>query len=71
MKKKTKHKMPSRARYDESHPVISGRLDRDTYDRLKGHLEESGCSFADFVKDTLGREDSMIEKRVKSWHQDK
>jgi hypothetical protein len=66
MKKKTKHKTPSRARYDESHPVISGRLDRDTYDHLKVYLEESGCSLADFVKDALGREESMVEKRVET-----
>ena len=60
---KTK-KPPSRKRYEESHPVFSTRLDRDTLDRLKGHLKSTGYSRADFIKDNLGREESMVEKRV-------
>lgn len=61
---KGSRKPPSRKRYEEEHPTISCRLDRDTYMCLKGYLESTGCSFADFVKDALGREGSMIEKRV-------
>lgn len=57
-------KKPSRLAYEESHPTVSFRLDREIYDRLKRHLNTTGCSFADFVKDALGREESMIEKRV-------
>jgi hypothetical protein len=57
-------KKPSRKKYEESHPVFSARLDRDTYERLKEHLTGTGCSFAGFIKDSLGREESMIEKRV-------
>ncbi len=58
-------KTPSRERYEEKHPTISFRLDNDTRKCLKEHLASTGCSFADFVKDALGREESMIEKRVK------
>jgi len=31
---------------------------------LKKHLEDAGCSFASFVKDSLGKEESMVEKRI-------
>jgi len=49
------HKPPSRTRYEESHPTVSCRLDKDTNDLLKQRLEDlGGVSFADFVKDSLG-----------------
>jgi predicted RNA-binding Zn-ribbon protein involved in translation (DUF1610 family) len=57
-------KSPSRKRYEEKNPTISFRLDRGTQKHLKEHLEGTGCSFADFIKDTLGGEKSMVEKRV-------
>jgi len=63
-KAKESRKPPSRKRYEQEHPTVSFRLDRDTYKCLKGHLESTRCSFADFVKDALGREESMVEKRV-------
>jgi hypothetical protein len=48
-------KPPARIRYEESHPTVSCRLDRDTYTLLKQRLEDlGGVSFADFVKDSLG-----------------
>jgi predicted RNA-binding Zn-ribbon protein involved in translation (DUF1610 family) len=63
-KAKKNRKPPSRKRYEEKHPTISFRLDKETYKCLKGHLEGTGCSIADFIKDALGKEESMIEKRV-------
>jgi len=63
-KKKTDQKKPSRKRYEEEHPTVSFRLDKETYKQLKTHLEGTGCSFASFVKDSLGREETMVEKRV-------
>jgi len=63
-KKKTDQKKPSRKRYENEHPTISFRLEKQMYERLKKHLEGTGCSFASFVKDSLGREESMVEKRV-------
>ena len=52
---KGSHKPPARVRYEESHPTVSCRLDRDTYTLLRQRLEDlGGVSFADFVKDSLG-----------------
>jgi len=48
-------KPPARIRYEQSHPTLSCRLDKDTHDLLKQRLEDlEGVSFADFVKDSLG-----------------
>jgi len=52
---KAKHKPPARVRYEQSHPVVSCRVDGDTHELLKQRLEDlGGASFADFVKDSLG-----------------
>ncbi len=52
---KASHKPPARIRYEQSHPTVSCRLSKDTYDLLKQRLEDLGeVSFADFVKDSLG-----------------
>ncbi len=57
------HKPPSRERYEQSHPTVSCRVSRDTYDKLKNHLNELGdISFADFVKDALGELELKIPK---------
>jgi len=54
-KAKTTHRPPSRARYEQSHPVVSCRLSRDEYDLLKQRLHDlGGVSFASFLKDALG-----------------
>jgi len=48
-------KPPARIRYEQSHPTLSCRLSKDTYDLLKQRHEDlGGVSFADFVKDALG-----------------
>jgi len=48
------HKPPARIRYENSHPTISFRLDRDTHALLKQRLDDLGVSAADFVKESLG-----------------
>ncbi|MBA7467588.1 hypothetical protein ES707_02809 [subsurface metagenome] len=54
-KAKAIHKPPSRIRYEQSHPNVTCRLDKDTHNLLKQRLEDlGGVSFADFVKDSLG-----------------
>ena len=54
-KAKATRKPPARIRYEQSHPTVSCRLDKDTYALLKQRLEDlGGVSFADFVKDSLG-----------------
>ena len=57
-------KSPSRNRYEEEHPTISGRVDKETKRHLKEHLEAAGCSYGEFIKDALGKEKSMVEERV-------
>lgn len=64
LKSKADRKKPSRKRYEQEHPTVSFRLDKATYRSLKEHLKGTGCSFADFVKDALGREGSMVNERV-------
>ena len=52
---KATHKPPARVRYEQSHPTMSCRLDKDSHALLKQRLEDlGGVSFADFVKDALG-----------------
>jgi len=52
---KATHKPPARVRYEESHPTVSCRLDKDTRALLQQRLEDlGGVSFAEFVKDSLG-----------------
>ena len=63
-RKKVNRKAPSRKRYEEQHPTMSLRLDIKDRKCLKEHLASAGCSLADFVKQHLRREESMIEKRV-------
>jgi len=55
-KAKATHKPPpARIRYEQSHPTVSCRLDKDTHDLLNQRLQDlGGVSFADFVKDSLG-----------------
>ena len=54
-KVKATHKPPARIRYEQSHPTVSCRLDKDTHDLLQQRLEDlGGVSFADFVKQSLG-----------------
>jgi hypothetical protein len=63
---KRKPKPLSRQRYEKEHPTVSFRLDKETHQRLKKHLDGTKCSFADFVKDALGREEATIEKRIQA-----
>jgi len=52
---KATHKLPAQIRYEQSHPTVTCRLDKDTHDLLKQRLEDlGGASFADFVKESLG-----------------
>lgn len=63
-KHRAKRKSPSRKRYEEKHRTRSCRLDTENDNRLEEHLQGTGHSFADFVKDHLGREEAMIDERV-------
>lgn len=66
VKDKKRKKPPSRKKYEKEHPTLSFRLDRETSEHFKEYLAGTGCSVADFVKDNLGREKSMVEKRIET-----
>jgi len=51
---KATHKPPARIRYEQSHPTVSFRLPRDTYDLLQQRLKDLEVSAADFIKESLG-----------------
>ena len=57
---------PSRRRYEEEHPTVTARLTKDEKRQLIQHLKETGRSLPDFIMDALGREQSMVEKRVEA-----
>jgi predicted RNA-binding Zn-ribbon protein involved in translation (DUF1610 family) len=64
MVRKNKKKAPSRIRYEQEHPTRSCRLNKEDDELLGEHLEHSGRSFADFVKDHLRKEEAMVKERV-------
>ncbi len=47
-------KPPSRVRYEQEHPTISFRVDRETYERIKDIQRKSGKTLADLIKESLG-----------------
>ena len=51
---KGSHKPPSRIRYEQTHPTLSCRLDKQTHDLLQKRLKDVRLSFAQFVKSQLG-----------------
>ena len=71
---KATHKPPARVRYEQSHPTVSCRLDKDTCTLLKQRLEDlGGISFADFVKESLGllelKMPNIKEIKERAWEQ--
>lgn len=65
MEKATKSKRtPSRRHYEERHPTRSCRLNKEDNELLEEHLEHTGRSFADFVKDHLREEKNMVNERI-------
>ena len=52
--KKQKKQAPSRIRYEESHPTVSFRIDRELYDRLQAVKKAEGKSYTDVLKIGVG-----------------
>ena len=50
---KGKNRPPSRIRYEQTHPVIAIRVDKETAERLRALAEESGKSLATLIKENL------------------
>jgi len=71
MAKNKKKKPASRGVYEAKHPVVSCRLDVETHKSLMEHLHKTRRSLGDLVKEWLGKEISMIEKRVEELAQKK
>jgi len=51
---KAKHKPPSRIRYEQTHPTVSIRVNKELYEKLKEVKEMGNQSFADILKVALG-----------------
>ena len=58
---KSKHKPPSRIRYEKSHPVVSFRIKKEWYDELKTFLENRGITIADFFQIALKKQTEDYE----------
>ena len=50
---KGKNRPPSRIRYEQTHPVIAIRVDKETAERLKDLAKESGKSLVTLIKENL------------------
>ncbi len=70
MAKISKHRAPSRIKYERDHPTVSCRVSRDIYDRLVEAKAESN-SFADILKLGLGKFEVRLKElgddRKQSW----
>ena len=68
-----KKKPLSRVKYEQTHPTVSGRVERELYDLLKAVMAETGCSFADMVKAGLGVlkeiDDKLAEARRQGYQE--
>lgn len=64
-----KHKPPSRGRYEESHPTVSFRVERSLYNDLKTFLSQRDMSFADFVKEAMGVQQTEIREAYQRGYQ--
>ena len=49
-----KHYPPSRLRYERGNPVVSIRVTREVYGRLKELKERSGKSVGDVLREAIG-----------------
>lgn len=69
MARRKKNKPPARDRYEKSHPVISFRVDKELYDRLKAVKKVEGRSMADILKAGLGLIEVKIRTEKEIWQQ--
>ncbi len=66
----TKHKPPSRIRYEQSHPIISCRVSKEFYDNLVRAKNQEGNSFTDILKLGLGKIENMNKKLAEAKKKD-
>lgn len=66
---KRSQKPPSRVKYEESHPTVSCRVPRETYERLQAIKEKEGKSFADILRIGMGILKAKAKKEDKAYSQ--
>jgi hypothetical protein len=54
-KGKGKHQPPSKIKYDQEHPTVTCRVDKDVHEALLAIKAKTGASMADVLKMGLGR----------------
>lgn len=59
---KTKHKPPSRIRYEQNNPIVSFRIKKNLYEELKTLLKNQGNSIGDFFKVALKKQQIDYDK---------
>jgi len=64
----TKKKLPSRIKYDNSHPVVSCRVSRDIYNKLVEAWNKDGKSSADILKVGLGVQEASSSQSWQRGH---
>ena len=65
-----RHKPPSRIRYEKSHPVVSFRIKKEYYDKMKKLLDQKGKSIADFFKEALGIQEESYQQPYDKGYED-
>lgn len=63
---KGSHKPPSRVRYEQTHPVISIRVDQDTAETLKEISMTTGKSLGQLIKENL-KIQKVKEDEIQRW----
>ena len=70
---KARHKPPSRIRYEQTHPVVSIRVDQDTASTLKEISIMTGKSLGELIKENLKiqkiKEDEIEKREQKAYDQ--
>ncbi len=59
---KTKHKPPSRIRYEKNNPIVSFRIEKRLYKELKALLKNQGMSIGDFFRVALKKQQVDFDK---------
>jgi hypothetical protein len=66
--KKSKHKPPSRIRYEKNNPVVSFRIKKVWYDEFKAFLINQGLSIGDFFRIAFEKQKDSYERFKEKWY---
>jgi len=59
---KKHHRPPSRVKYDNTHPIVSVRVEQELYKKLKNLQELSGKSVGDILREALKEQAPSAKK---------